>query len=59
MKKALALFIWFILFMVVWTTVGYCVSAPSDVALTLGLALGVLFALVSFKTRCFTTKWGK
>lgn len=59
MKKLILFFVWFILFMVVWTMIGYCVSAPSDVSFALGLALGVLFAVVSIKTKCFTSKWGK
>lgn len=59
MKKLILIFIWFILLMVVWTTVGYCVSAPSDIALSVGLILSAVFTIVTVKTRFFTTKWGK
>lgn len=54
MKKATAIFIWFLALMVVWNLVAACVSAPNDLALLAGLALGVAFVWLSYKTRCFT-----
>jgi len=48
--------------MVVWNLVGGWVSAPSTFLLFMGLILAVVFGVfgvITFKTKCFTSKWGK
>ena len=59
MKKLLLFLLWFIYFMVVWNLVGGWVSAPSTFLLFMGLILAVVFGVITFKTKCFTSKWGK
>jgi hypothetical protein len=45
--------------MVVWNLVGGWVSAPSTFLFFMGLILAVVFGVITFKTKCFTSKWGK
>ena len=45
--------------MVVWNLVGGWVSAPSTFLLFMGLILAVVFGVITFKTKCFTSKWSK
>lgn len=59
MKKVVLIFIWFILAMTVWTTCCNFVTAPNTFLVVLGLALAAVTFVVSVKTKCFTTKWGK
>lgn len=59
MKKAVLIFIWFVLAMIIWTNCCKLVTAPDTFLVILGLALGALAFVLSVKTKCFTKKWGK
>lgn len=54
MKKALSIFLWFILLMLVWAFAGQMVSAPNDILVALGMIIWVVFIVLTYKTKCLT-----
>jgi len=57
MKKVVSFFLWFYCLMAVLTCCGEMISASNTFTNLLGGGLGLIFLLVSVKTRCFTKSW--
>lgn len=54
MKYITTLLIWIITFMAVWSVSAKLLSKPSDFLMLLGLGILLLFALLSYWSKCFT-----
>jgi uncharacterized membrane protein YbhN (UPF0104 family) len=57
MKKTVLAIVWFICLMAIWTFCGNMITAPNTFLVLLGIAVGIIFLVISVKTKCFTSKW--